>query len=94
MMLWPSWMTWASITNLHEGDTNMNELSVLVYRKKYDRMFVRSSLQSFQGPLHCGQTLEVLIDNQWVPTRLEYGRRWFLVGIDTMDINGLIVKIK
>lgn len=71
----------------------MEKLSVLVYRKKYDRMFVRSSLKDYSGPLHCGQTLDVLIDDEWVPTRLEFGRRWYLVGIDTIDINGLIVKI-
>lgn len=32
--------------------------------------------------LHCGATLEVLIDDKWVPTRMEMNRQdeWYLVG--------------
>lgn len=30
---------------------------------------------------HCGEHMEVLVDDQWVPTRMEYGDDgWYLVG--------------
>ena len=32
---------------------------------------------------HCGELLEVLVDDQWVPTRMEFdhsGNEWYLVG--------------
>lgn len=30
---------------------------------------------------HCGECLEVLVDDKWVPTRMEMGldRKWYLV---------------
>lgn len=42
-----------------------------------------SDLWEIDG-LHCGQSLEVLIDNKWVQTRLEMTaqREWYLVGTD------------
>lgn len=32
--------------------------------------------------LHCGQTLEILVDGEWMPTRMEMGTGgiWYLVG--------------
>ena len=32
--------------------------------------------------LHCGECLEVLVDDKWVPTRMEMNiaREWYLVG--------------
>jgi len=37
------------------------------------------------GGLHCGDTLDALIRDQWQPTRIEYRRdtdTWYLVGIE------------
>jgi len=37
------------------------------------------------GGLHCGNTLEVLIDGKWRPTRIEFRHcsgAWYLVGIE------------
>lgn len=33
---------------------------------------------------HCGDSMEVLVDNKWVPTRIEMGldRKWYLVDTD------------
>jgi len=40
---------------------------------------------TFYGGLHCGNTLEVLIRNNWQWTRIEYrdsSDAWYLVGIE------------
>lgn len=31
---------------------------------------------------HCGETLEVMVDGKWIPTRMEMNvaREWYLVG--------------
>lgn len=42
-----------------------------------------SDLWAIDG-LHCGQSLEVLIDNKWVETRIEMTAQgqWYLAGTD------------
>ena len=47
----------------------------------------------YYGGLHCGECLDVLIDGEWVPTRIEMGEGWFLVGIQTDQLAGLVVRI-
>lgn len=30
---------------------------------------------------HCGDPMEVMVDNKWIPTRMEMqGKEWYLVG--------------
>lgn len=48
---------------------------------------------SYYGGLHCGDTMEVLIDGNWIPTRIEMDDDWYLVGIPCRDLIGLIVRI-
>lgn len=31
------------------------------------------------------------VDNAWVPTRIEMGDEWYLVGLPRMSLDGLIV---
>ena len=57
------------------------------------RMDIRFGLNAFYGGLHCGTTMEVLIDGKWVPTRIEMADDWFLVGVNTRNIAGLTVRI-
>lgn len=45
------------------------------------------------GGLHCGTTMEVLINDEWVPTRIEYGNDWYLVGVQKESLPGLQVRI-
>lgn len=66
---------------------------VLIYNKQSERMDIRFSLEDYYGGLHCGTTMEVLIDGKWIPTRIEMGKEWYLVGIKTKDISGLTVRI-
>ena len=66
----------------------------LVLNTDSGRMDIRFALDDYHGGLHCGTTLEVLIDGQRVPTRIEMADDWFLVGINTKTIAGLTVRIK
>ena len=59
----------------------------------WDRIDIRFGLEDYYGGLHCGETMEVLIDGQWVPTRIEKGNDWYLVGIKTKNLLGLQVRI-
>ena len=47
------------------------------------RMDIRFGLNDFYGGLHCGTSMEALVDGDWIPTRIEMGEDWFLVGIIT-----------
>ena len=44
--------------------------------------------------LHCGECLQVLMDGKWTQTRMEMdaARNWYLVGIDTDNLEGLRVR--
>lgn len=66
---------------------------VLVPQRGSDRMDIRFSISEYYGGLHCGETFEVQINGKWIPTRIEMGRDWFLVGVETDDLVGLIVRI-
>ena len=37
--------------------------------------------------------LDVKINGRWVPTRIEMGNDWYLVGVDVDNLVGLIVRI-
>lgn len=67
---------------------------VLVYDEQSGRMDVRFSLEDYYGGLHCGTTMDVLINDRWIPTRIEYARDWFLVGLKNVSsLVGLIVRL-
>lgn len=62
--------------------------------KGTDRIDIRFSQFDYHGGLNCGETLDVKISGKWIPTRIEFRKDWYLVGIDVDDIVGLIVRIK
>lgn len=66
---------------------------VLVPQRGSDRMDIRFSLSEYYGGLHCGESFDVKINGEWIQTRIEMGRTWFLVGVKTDDLVGLIVRI-
>lgn len=73
---------------------NINEkIGALFYDKEVGRMNIRFGLDEYYGGLHCGDCLDVLLEGEWVSTRIEMGDDWYLVGIDTNDLVGLIVKM-
>lgn len=65
----------------------------LIYDKESGRMDIRFGLEKYYGGLHCGECMDVLIDDKWVPTRIEMSDDWYLVGIRTDDLIGLRVRI-
>ena len=81
---------------------------VLVYDQKSERMDVRFGLEDYYGGLHCGTCMdvfgclcapggEVLENNRWKPTRIEYGwdeRGWYLVGVPTPSLVGLRIRLE
>ena len=66
---------------------------VLIPQNETGRLDIRFSLTDYYGGLHCGETFEVQMNDKWIPTRIEMGEKWFLVGIQTDDLIGLIVRI-
>ena len=56
-------------------------------------MDIRFSPNDYYGGLHCGEIFDVKINGRWVPTRIEMGEDWYLVGINADDLVGLIVRI-
>lgn len=56
-------------------------------------MDVRFGLEDYYGGLHCGTTMQAKIGGRWIPTRIEKASDWFLVGIKTDNITGLIVRL-
>lgn len=65
----------------------------MIVDEESGRMDIRFGLEEYYGGLHCGECLDVLIDGEWVPTRIEMGDGWFLVGIQTDQLAGLVVRI-
>ena len=69
------------------------KIGTLVLQRDIGRMDIRFSLNDYYGGLHCGEAFDVKINGRWIPTRIEMGNDWYLVGIDTDDLVGLIVRI-
>lgn len=66
---------------------------VLVYNEENGRMDICFGLEEYYGGLHCGTTMEAKVGGRWIPTRIEKASDWFLVGIKTDNITGLIVRL-
>ena len=63
-----------------------------VYDEEQDRIDIRFGLDSYYGCLHCGETMDVFIDSEWIPTRIEKACDWYLVGIKAASLPGLLVR--
>ena len=66
---------------------------ILVPDTDSDRIDIRFNLEDYYGGLHCGTTMDIRLHSRWVPTRIEKGTDWFLVGVKTKSILGLKVRI-
>lgn len=74
----------------------MRELyyGTLFYNYANDRMDIKYSDGTTEGGLHCGHAMEVNIDGQWIPTRIEMSDDWYLVGIKRIEsLEGLEVRL-
>ena len=65
---------WREDDTMREGRLGYNS-----YNKRYGLL---SSDLWIDSGFHCGECLEVLVDDQWVKTRMEMNlaREWYLVG--------------
>ena len=66
---------------------------VLIKDPQTDRMDIRFDLDDYYGGLHCGTTMDVRIKGKWIPTRIEMGEDWYLVGVKVGRLPGLTVRI-
>ena len=73
--------------------TLMMKQGTMVTDEESGRMDIRFGLMDYYGGLHCGECLDVLIDGEWIHTRIEMGDGWFLVGVPTDQLVGLVVRI-
>jgi hypothetical protein len=71
----------------------MMKTGALIYDEQKCRLDIRFGSADYYGGLHCGETFEVMIDGEWIPTRIEKTRDWFLVGINVKVLPGLRVRI-
>ena len=66
---------------------------VLYFERQTERMDIRFKNKEIYGGLHCGTAMEVLINDEWIPTRIEYGNDWYLVGVQKESLPGLQIRI-
>lgn len=74
-----------------------NKTGKLGYNCENDRFGILNSMDLWEEEgLHCGQGLEIYIEDNWVKDRLEMTREgtWYLVEtkLKGMDLEGLKVK--
>lgn len=67
----------------------------LIYDRESSRYNIRFGLDDYHGGLHCGECFDVFADGKWKPTRIEMGmeQKWYLVGIRTNTLDGLLVRM-
>lgn len=78
--------------NMKSEDNDMRQ-GALTLDAQTGRMDIRFDLENYYGGLQCGERLDILINGEWVPTRIEMGDGWYLSGIKTDNLEGLIVRI-
>ena len=78
--------------NMKSEDNDMRQ-GALTLDAQTGRMDIRFDLENYYGGLQCGEGLDILINGEWVPTRIEMGDGWYLAGIKTDHLEGLIVRI-
>ena len=78
--------------NMKSEDNDMRQ-GALTLDAQTGRMDIRFDLENYYGGLQCGERLDILINGEWVPTRIEMGDGWYLAGIKTDHLEGLIVRI-
>ena len=69
----------------------MKKQGVLIYDDVIGRMDIRFGPLDYYGGLHCGERLEVLLDGEWIPTRIELGEFWYLKGVKLIKLKVLWV---
>lgn len=66
---------------------------VLVCDERSGRIDIRFGLEEYYGGLCCGDQFDVLINEEWIPTKIKMIEGWCLSGIHTDRLEGLIARI-
>lgn len=69
------------------------KLGALFFDQEDGRYNIRFDVNHYHGALHCGERFEVYIDGKWKPTRISMKKTWYLTGIPTSNLSGLLVRI-
>lgn len=65
----------------------------LIYDRNAERYDIRFDVDVYLGGLHCGDCFDVFAGGHWKSTRIEMAADWYLVGIQSHDLNGLRVRV-
>lgn len=57
------------------------EYGKLIYNIDSKRLDVLFDDGSLLGGFHCGDRLDILLENGWISTRVEYDEDWYLFGL-------------
>ena len=68
----------------------MKKQGVLIYDDVIGRTYIRFEPPDYRG----GEWREVLLDREWLPTRIELCRFLYLKGLKLIRLNGLIARIE
>ena len=68
---------------------------ILIPDMQSGRADIRFDADECYGGLHCGTTMDIWLNEQWVPTRIEMsGNGWYLVGVQIETLWGQRVRIR
>ena len=90
-----------SIIHLCQKKVNQKASEVMLMREgilipdmQSGRADIRFNSDDCYGGLHCGTTMDIWLNEQWVPTRIEIDSRgWYLVGVQVETLWGQRVRI-
>lgn len=72
----------------------MKQQGTLIFDDESQRYKIRFATGEFSDGLHCGDVLDVLLDGEWLESRIEmsYTDKWYLVGVKCKDLPSLIIR--
>lgn len=71
-----------------------SQQGILIQDPVSGRMDVRLGLTEYFGSLPVDKRLDVLVGGEWIHTQLKMGKGWYLPGVETNNLTGLVVRIK
>lgn len=78
----------------NDNESHTMRQGALVIDEESGQLNIRFGLSDYYGILRCGKCMDVLIDNKWIPTKIEMRDGWHLSGVQTDHLAGLIVRIQ
>lgn len=63
-----------------------------MYRYSFVYLDEDGTERDYEG-LHCGECMEVYLNGIWVPTRIEMGDDWYLVGLPGIELSGMEIRM-